>query len=187
MKKRINENKLLAIIYSNFSGKGKQTNDWIFLAKKLKELKDLYKSEKKVAKNTGISYEMVRSTIKLLDLPREIQKLVKDDKLSQDLGWRLLGIKNKKKQIIVAKAIEGLDAHDGRDMIRYAKNNPEKKIKEQINRLKQSKKQTENVNLIIITLNDDNYKTLNEISKKNKTNPQKMITKIINSWIKNRR
>lgn len=184
MGERINEDKLLAILYSNFSGKGKQINDWIYVAEKLEELKDFYKSEKKVAENLGISYEMVRSTLKLLDLPEEIRQLVKEDKLSQDLGWRLLGIKNKKNQIIVARAIMGLSAHDARDMIRYARNNPEKSIKKQIKRLEKSKKQIQKLNLVIVTLEEDNYKILKEISKRNNMDPQKMISKIVNNWIK---
>lgn len=186
MKKKINEDKILAILYSNFSGKGKQIHDWIYIAEKLKELKDFYKSEKKVAENLSISHEMVRSTIKLLDLPKEVRQLVRQAKISQDLGWRLLGIKNKKDQIKVARAITSLSAHDARDMIRYAKNNPDKSIEKQIERLKKSKKKIQKINLVVIYLEEENYRILKEISKKNGVQPQKMISKIIKNWIKKR-
>ncbi|MFH1473466.1 MAG: hypothetical protein ABIE55_01095 [Candidatus Aenigmatarchaeota archaeon] len=186
MKKKFDEDKVLAILYSNFSSKGKQINDWIFIAKKLNELKDFYKSEKKVAKNLRLSYEMVRSTIKLLDLPKIVQQMIKKGEISQDLGWRLLGIKNKKDQIKVAKAIVELSAHDARDMIRYAKNNPSHSIEKHIKRLKKSKKKTREINVVVLTLDEATYKSVKEISKENKTEPNKMISKIVENWIKRR-
>lgn len=180
---KINEEEILAILYSNFSGKGKQKNDWIFIAEKLNELKSLYGSSEKVAKNLGLSREMVRSTIKLLDLPDEIKMLIRADQLSQDLGWRLLGINNRKTQIQVATAIIGLSSHDARDMIRYAKNNPDASITNQIDRLKKSRENMHKLNLIITTLTDEEYNELQKIAKQKSKGVNELISEIVKNWI----
>lgn len=185
MAKKINEEKLLAILYSNFTRKGKQKDDWIFIAQKLNELKSLYGSDEKVAKNLGLSREMVRSTIKLLELPEKIKKLIRSGQLSQDLGWRLLSINNRKTQIQIATAIIGLSAHDARDMIRYAKNNPEASIINQISRLKKSRQDIQRINLIITTLSDEEYKELHQIAKKKNKSINELISEIVKNWINN--
>lgn len=181
---KVNEEKILAILYSNFSGKGKQKNDWIFIAEKLNELKSLYGSDKKVAKNLGLSREMVRSTIKLLDLPMEIKKLVRGGQISQDLGWRLLALNNRKTQIQVANAIIGLSAHDARDMIRYAKNNPDSAITNQIARLKKSRENMRKLNLVITTLTDEEYNKLQQLAKEKNKSINELISKIVKNLVK---
>jgi hypothetical protein len=184
MGERINEEKILAILYSNFSGRGKQKDDWIFIAEKLNELKSVYGSDEKVAKNLGLSRETVRSTIKLICLPNEIKKLVRDGQISQDLGWRLLAIKNKKTQIQVAKAIIGLGAHDARDMIRYAKNNPDSPITNQITRLKKSRESMRKLNLVITTLTDAEYNQLQRLAKEKNKSINELISEIVKNWVK---
>ncbi len=183
MNKKINEDKTLAILYSNFSGRGKQKNDWIFIAEKLNDLKLIYGSDGKVAKNLGLSREMVRSTIKLLKLPEEIKQLIRSGKISQDLGWRLLAINNQKTQIQVATAIIDLSAHDARDMIRYAKNNPDAPVANQIARLKSSRKNTDKLNLVITTLDDGEYNKLRQLAIKKNKNVNGLISDIVKNWI----
>ena len=180
---KVNEEKILAILYSNFSGKGKQKNDWIFIAQKLNELKSLYGSDEKVAKNLDLSREMVRSTIKLLDLPEEIKKIIRDGKISQDLGWRLLAIDNQKTQIQVAKTIIGLSAHDARDMIRYVKNNPDSSVADQIARLKKSRENIRKLNLVITTLSDEEYNKLQQLAKEKSKRINELISEIVKNWI----
>lgn len=184
MARKINEEKILAILYSNFSGKGKQKNDWIFIAEKLNELKSLYGSDEKVAKSLGRSREMVRSTIKLLHLPDEIKKLIRAGQLSQDLGWRLLEINNRKNQIQVANAITDLGAHDARDMIRYAKNNPDTPITNQIARLKKSREDAHKLNLVITSLTDEEYNKLQQIAKEKNKGINELISEIVKNWTK---
>lgn len=176
---KINEEELLAILYSNFSGKGKQKNDWIFIADKLNELNSIYNSEEKIAKNLGLSREMVRSTIKLLELPEEVKQLIRSNKITQDLGWRLLAIKEKKTIIEVAKSIIGLSAHDARDMIRFAKNNPDIPIKNQIERLKQAKAKEGKLNIFITTLSDADYGKLQKIAKEKGLKANELIVELI--------
>ena len=184
MSEKINEDETLAILYSNFSGRGNQKNDWIFIAEKLNDLKLVYGSDEKVAKNLGLSREMIRSTIKLLQLPEQVKELIRKGKISQDLGWRLLAINNAKIQIQIANAIIGLNAHDARDMIRYAKNNPNKSITSQIDRLKKSKQNSNKLNLVITTLNDQEYQKLKVVAGKRNKSVNDLISEIVKNWIK---
>ncbi|MBI4053000.1 MAG: hypothetical protein HY394_03110 [Candidatus Diapherotrites archaeon] len=179
MTKKVDEDEIFAIIYSNFKAKGKQTHDWIFLAEKFKELKDKYKSDGKVAKLLSLSREMVRSTIKLLDLPSEIKQLIKENKITQDLGWRLLAIKNKEDQIRIANSIVGLSAHDARDMIRFAKNNRGVSIENQINRLKKSKELKATLNLVVVSLENEQFEKLKKIAKKQNKTINQIVTSLV--------
>lgn len=183
MAQKINEDKLLAIIYTNFKGRGQQRDDWIYIAEKLNELKKIHGSDGKVASNLGLSREMVRSTLKLLDLPEEIKKLIREKKITQDLGWRLLGIKNEKIRVQVAKEIIGLNSHDARDMIRFAKNNPQTPISEQIDRLKINRKKNARLNLVILSLDEYEYEKLFKISKEKNVSVNKLVSDLIKSWL----
>ncbi len=134
-----------------------------------------------------ISREMVRSTLRLLDLPSEIQTLIKNGKISQDLGWRLLGIKDKSTQIKVANAIQGLDAHDARDIVRYAKNNPMEEIEKHIEKIKKMTSSIKKLNLVILSFDQETYALINKIAVSGNTKPQELISKVVKDWIKEKK
>src|SRR3989344_4673750 len=114
MKEDFDEEKIIAILYANFRGKKKKVHDWIYLAKLLKKLSGHYGSYTELARKLGLSPETVRETLKLLELPKEVQDMVKDEKLKHEVAWRIESIKDKEAQIKVAKAVAGLDSHNAR-------------------------------------------------------------------------
>ena len=76
----------------------------------IKELIDVYGlTQDDVAKKIGRSRPAVANILRLLNLPEEIQKLVKDNTLSQGHARALLAIEDKNKVLEVAKIIIAQD------------------------------------------------------------------------------
>lgn len=188
MEKEINEEKIIAILYANFRGKKKKINDWIYLARLLKKLSKHYGSYQELAKKLGLSPETVRETLKLLELPKEVQEMVKEEKLKHEVAWRIEGIKNKEAQIKAAKALIGLDAHNARDIVRIYKKNPNMNIEEYVKNFKSSQLQVEKMNLMIIPLEKEDYLKLKHQADNFNESPEKFIVnKIILPWLRNKK
>lgn len=188
MKKKMNEEKIMGILYANFRGKTKKVNNWIYLANKIKELSDHYGSHKKVAENLGMSPETIRETLKLLELPKEVQEMVKSGKLKHEVAWRIASIEGEKGQILIAKEVLDLDTHDGRDVVRIYKKNPSMNIKTLVEKIKKSKNQIEQINLMVLPIRKLDYDKIKRVAKKIKINPEKFVLeKIINKWIEENR
>jgi len=180
----LNEEKKLAILYTNLKGRKKKIHDWIYIAEICKELKDDYGSIKKVSENSGVSYEEIRSILKLLELSKEVQQLIKEGKILQDAAQRITRIDGEKNQIKVANAIIGLNAHDQREIIQYAKRYPEASLEEYRKRLIDSKGELEKIHVMIIPLREETYYKLKKLSNDRKTSPEKLIIGMVNQQIK---
>lgn len=175
MAKKINEEKIMGTLYANFRGRNKKINDWIYLAKQIKKLSKHYGSTKKVAENLGMSPETIRETLKLLELPEEVQLLVKENKLKHEIAWRIASIKDKKRQILIANEILGFNSHDGRDIVRICRKNPKLDIKEFISKFKKSKMKVEKINLIVLPIRKLDYDKIKRKAKKIQKNPEEYI------------
>ncbi len=76
----------------------------------IKELIDVYGlTQDEVAKKLGRSRPAVANILRLLNLPEEIQKLVKDNTLSQGHARALLAVEDKEKALQIAKLIIAQD------------------------------------------------------------------------------
>jgi len=185
MLKKLNENKLIAVLYANLRGKGQKQNNWIEIAEISKSLTEFYGSYKTLANKLGISEELIRETLKLLDLPNELKKLVSDGKIKHEVAWRIASINDKKNQIKIANSIIGLNTHDARDLVRIFKNNPKLNIEDYLERLKKSKNNIQSINLIILPIKELDYKTIKKEAIKNNLTVEKFILDvIIQDWFK---
>ncbi len=188
MTKKIDENKKIAILYANFRGKRRKIHDWIYLAEITKELSEYYGSYKKLSEKLGISNELVRETLKLLELPKEVKKMISERKINHEVAWRISSIDGEKNQIRVAKAIYGLNTHDGRDVVRVFRNNPELNIEGYVETLKKSKDKIKKINLIVIPLDKNDYSQIKEKSQRYNISINKFISKfIIQDWLEKNR
>jgi len=183
--KEINEEEILANLYLNLKGPKKKKDNWITIAHNCKQLTDYYGSAKKVAEKMGVHYEIIRSILKLLTLPQEVQQLIKNDEILFDVGQRIARINDKETQIKVAKAVVGLSNHDAREVIQYAIKYPEAPIEDFKKRVIDSKNKIEKINLVIIPLKVETYELLKKIGEKDKLSPEKLLLKIVNQWIEN--
>lgn len=183
--KKFNEEKKLAVLYLSLRGRKKKRYDWIYIANICKELEDYYGSTKKVAKKAGVSYEQIRTILKLLKLPKEVQRLIKEGKILQDAAQRIARIRNPKDQIKVAKSITGLRSHDARELMQYAKTHPNLSLEKYKKRIVKSKKKVKKIRIVIIPFEEETYDILNKISNKKKITPSKLIKEMVDKQIKN--
>ncbi len=188
MKKDLDEDEIIAILYANFRGKKKKVHDWIYLAELLKKLSSHYGSYTELAKKLGLSPETVRETLKLLELPEEVQEMVKEEKLKHEVAWRIEGIKDKASQIRVARAVMGLDAHNGRDIVRIYRKNPNMNVEDYVRNFKNSQLQVEKVNLMVIPIKKEDYLRIKSRADNFNESPEKFVVdKIILPWLEDKK
>ena len=158
------------------------------MAKLMDKLSKHYGSYSELAKKLGLNPETVRETLKLLELPKEVQDMVKEEKLKHEVAWRIESIKNKEAQIKVAKAVMGIDAHNARDIVRIYRKNPDIDIEKYVKNFKNSRLQVEKINLMIIPIQKEDYLKIKQKADKFKESPEKFILdKIIMSWLEEKK
>ena len=190
--KMINENQKLANLFLNLKGNKKKRDNWIQIATICKDVLDKSKDRKEAAKKMGVSTELIRSIVSLLDLPSEIQEMIKNNEILLDAAQRINTIKDKnkdkerKRRIEVAKAISGLASHDQREIIRFAKKFPTSNLKDYKKRVT-TKRETKELHVAVIALENEQYEKLEKISKKKKTSLEKLLLEIIDQWLGEKR
>jgi len=185
LSKNINEEKSLGILYANFQGKKRKINDWILIANQVKKLSDHYGSHKKLATYLDVSEELLRETLKLLELPKEVQELVRNNILKHEVAWRIASVKGEHNQIKIAKSMVGLATHDARNLVRLFRENPDINIEELKQMIKKSKTSVINYSFIIVPVKQIDQVYLKREANKKKTTPSKLISEeIIPKWLK---
>jgi len=187
------EDALLATLFVNLKGDRKKKEDWISIAKKCKEIAKNYKSRKELAEELSVSPELIRAVLSLLELPAEVQRLIKDKKILFDAAQRINTIDRKKekrqrakRQIEVARTVAGLTSHEQREIIQYAKKYPNSSLTNFKKRVT-STLSTEKIHVAIIPLNDDSFRSLHGESARKKISLEKVILGIIDEWKRKRR
>jgi len=183
------EEALLAELYANLKGAKKKHHDWIKIAKMCRTLSNHYGSVKTTAEKLGVSYQLVRSIISLLTLPKEAQQLVRENKILYDAAQRILTIRNASKEIQdarrleVAKAVAGLPSHKQREIIQFARQNPESSVLEYKERTTRPKHPTEKIFVAVVPLRSPMYRSLHDISRAKNMSVEKLILEIVNQWL----
>lgn len=180
------EERLLADLYFDLKGSKKKRADWIEIAKKCNRLADHYGSVRLASQKLGVSYELVRSIISLLRLPKEVQTMVKENKILYDAAKRLLTIKDANKRTEVAKAIVGLPSHRQREIIRYARLYPESDLTNYIRRVVEPTRRTETIRVAVIPLRNPMFHSLDTIRKVRKITVERLILNIVDEWLRER-
>ena len=90
MSESFDRNTALAVCFSNL--KGSKNKDLLLTARALEYLKELpeFGSNQRVAEQVGVSGEIVRQFISLLDLPDSVQKFFQDRELGLEQGTKTL-------------------------------------------------------------------------------------------------
>jgi len=88
------EDVLLASLFNNLKGSKKKREDWINIAEQCKKILDESDDNRKIAaKKLGVSPELIRSIVSLLDLPVDVQDLIKKGRILFDAAQRINSIK----------------------------------------------------------------------------------------------
>ena len=178
------EEELLAKLYYSIDGKKPKKNSWVYLAERLNELKNLYGSRSAVAQKLNLHNETVREILKVLDLSTYVQSLLNEKRIAYDAAWRLASVKDKQLQNSIANAIIGLNAHDARAVVRFARSHPKENMEDYAKKLLESKGTVKELKLIINALNEHEYNALKIASQKRKMSISELSSKIISEWLK---
>ena len=184
------KDKLLITLFTNLKGNKKKVDNWITIANACDKLIKKYGySKNKLSKELSVSQETIRQTLKVLENPKEVQKLVKERKIGLDVNEAISGLKNDNTKIKIAKIVSDLNAFDARYIIQYVKRNPQATIKEiesyKEKLLKSKWKSIKlNLHLLAIPLEKNDYITLKKISENKKISVQQLVTEMIKEYIK---
>ncbi len=177
------EDKLLAELYVILKGSKEKPKDWISTAKICKRLIDHYGSKKIAAQKLGVSYELVRSIASLLDLPPEVQNLIREGKILLDAAQRLSRIGSAKEQVRVAELVAGMRSHDARQLIQYAKRFPDADLDEFKKRLTSVQKETKRIDIVILPIQHDLFEKLKQIGTRRGFSVQRVITELLSESV----
>ena len=183
--KGMDEKTALAVLFANLRGAKKK--EYIKTAQACRYLRRRYGSLKKVAEKVAISPEIIREFDSLLNLPKEVQRLISKRLIKLDTGYRIsMRIEGAERQTEVAKAVLDLGAFDARNVIEYARKNPKLSAKECKCRVLKSKTVTEKLHVFVLPLPEDTFTKLKGTSIELKIKPEELVRKIVQEWLAKR-
>ena len=175
----------LAICFANL--KGPKDKDLLATAEALRYLRGLpeYGSNGEVGKAVGVSREIVREFLTLLEFPRGIRDLFEQGKLKLEHGRRLWQLKRRRPDLVaeMAEAMTHLSAMDARHLVEYILKHPELSVTAARKRVLESKTVTEREFHVIALLPEREYKLLSEQARKRNLATDVLVTSIVERWL----
>ena len=167
MKEKSDEQRL-AELFVDLKGPKQKRLDWITLATDLKQLQSQYPTISDLAKSLHVSPHLVRSIVRLLELPPKVQEMVRDGRILQDAGYRLLALRDPKRITEVARVIQGMPSHDQRQIIQFAKRFPRSNLKEFRGRLAAKRGARVKIRLVVVPFDEKSFAALRDFARSRK-------------------
>lgn len=182
----MDKDEALAVCFLNL--KGYKDKDIFQTAKALKYLKSLpeYGSNKKVGEAVGVSGEIVREFLTLFKLPKSIQDLFKERKLTHlEQCRRLWQLAKTRPNLLekTANTISDMSAWDSRHMIEHILRNPSISVLEAKKAVLESKPQKEKEYHVIALMSDEDYELLATEATKRNVSVSALVTSIVQTWL----
>ena len=177
---KLEETTALAIVFGNTRRKKRKEN-LVSIAKAFEYLVKLHGSQRAAAEKVGLSAEMIRQFLTVLKLPDEVQQLFAKRQLdSVDVAKDLVALKDKSRQIAVAKKITGLLSTDARDIQRIVKGG-QVPAKEARKLILQAKK--EGLHIFMVDFDDETSRKVVREAKRLKKGPAELLREVILEWL----
>ena len=178
----------LAICFANLKVPGDK--DYIATAQALKRLKTRpqYSSNRKLGEALGVSDEIVREFLTLLELPDTIRARFGPGGLKLEHGRRLATLTRRHPELqrSVAEAMDGLSAHDARDLVEYVLDHPDIDADEARTRILESKTTVTSEYHVIAILSEAEYRALTQEARKEGTSVNSLVTSVVRDWLAGR-
>ena len=185
MTEPVDRNTALAICFGNL--KGSKTKDLLLTAKALKYLKELpeFGSNRRVCEQVGVSAEIVRQFICLLDLPPAVQQYMDNKQLGLEHGRRLWQLNRLRPSIVedAASAMISMTAMEARDLVEYLKRNSTASIQEALEVLEAAKPVITEEHLVCALLNKREYEALSALALKRGLSVNDLVSSIARHWL----
>ena len=178
----LDEETALATLLLNLKRRKKLTGPTLLSsAEAAQYLRGLYKSQAEVARRTSVSSDIIAALIKTSKLPDDVKQRIREGILGLDTSWRIGMLKRAGDQSKLAKAVADLNilGKDVRDIVQYAKRNPQTSIDQCVRRVLESKPVVEKHHLVVMELQDQTFQRLNVEAEKLKTTLKDLTRTII--------
>ena len=181
----LDKNDALAICFRNL--KGSKSKDLLMTARALKYLRGLpeFSSNKRVGDGVGVSGEIVRQFIALLDLPTSVQSHFEQRTLGLEHGRRLWQLQTTRPSIVdeAAEAMVSMTAMEARDLVEYLVRTPTASVQDGLRALEAAKPEISHEFHVVSVLDEEAYKSLESRARKQKVRVNELVSTIVNTWL----
>ena len=185
MNQPLDKARALAICFSNL--KGSKSKDLLLTARALEYLKRLpeFKTNQRVGEAVGVSGEIVRQFVGLLELPDEMQSHLERGSLGLEHGRRLLQIHRNRPEIVEesAQAMLSMTAMEARDLAEHLIRNPESPVEASLQTLRAAKKIVTKEYHVDVVIGESVYTLLRSQASKLNLSVAELASTIINEWL----
>ena len=175
----MDEDEALAVAIANL--KGSKAKALIPTARALRSLRDRYPSNAAVGKRVGVSREIVREFLSLLELPEAIQQLLTEKRLSLEHGKKFAQLNRRRPDLvpIVAHASTDLHAHEVRELVEVVLRDPDVPVNESLARLDASRSVHTREYHVVAILAEEEFRGLERAARRFNLAPHELTTKIV--------
>ena len=181
----LDKTEALAICFQNL--KGAKAKDLLLTARALKYLRGLpeFRSNRSVGQEVGVSGEIVRQFVALLDLPTYVQSYLQKGKLGLEQGRRLWQLNRTRPSIVedAARVMSSMTAMETRDLVEYLTRTPTASIQDGLDALEAAKPKVSHEYHVDAILDEEAYLSLAAKARHNRVRVNDLVSKVINRWL----
>ncbi len=179
----MSRNEDLAKAFANL--KGAKRKDLIGTAEALSRLKEHYRTNAALGRAVGVSGEIVREFLVLLNFPPEVQVLFRQNTLGLEHGRRLWQLTRRRPEIPqdVANAMKGMTAHDARELVVYLLRHPEIEVETAKQHVLEAKTKIRREYHVIALLDESQFGKLEHQAKRRRISTDRLVTSIVEDWL----
>ena len=181
----LDKREALAICFRNL--KGTKAKDFLLTARALKYLKGLpeFHSNKRLGEEVGVSGEIVRQFIALLDLPPSVQSHLEQGTLGLEQGRRLWQLDQTRPSVVedAARAMGSMTAMEARDFVEYLIRTPAASVQEALAALEAAKPNVSHEYHVDAALDENAYQALAAQAREQRIRVNDLVSMIVNRWL----
>lgn len=177
----------IALCFANL--KGSKDKDLLGTAQALHRLKRLpeFESNTKLGATFGVSGEIIREFLALLELPADVQRYFSDGKLGLEQGRRLRQVQIARREPLlvrtVAEAMLGMNAHQSRHLVSYLLMHREATVSEAKKAIEDARTVTRKTFGIVASLSEEQFGQLKREATKRKQTVNDLVKHIVEVWL----
>lgn len=175
----------LVVCFRNL--KGPRSKDLLLTARALQYLKNLpeFGSNQSVGDAVGVSGEIVRQFVGLLDLPSCIQDYLSSGALGLEHGRRLGQLSKSRPEILgnAAEAMTKLTAMEARDLCEHLIRNPMSSVDQSLDALAAAKQTVRKEYRISVILDEEPYRLLTSQARERHMRTSELATAMVIEWL----
>ena len=179
----MDEESALALVFANTRRRPeKRAADLVTVAEGIRYLVELYGSRKAVADKVGLSSEMIREFLAVLELPEPVRELVSRRDIDRlDVALEIYMLRDRDKQVTAAKTVADLPSKDVRDIRRLAEQ-AGLSIEESKRIVLDAK--PKGLHIFLMDFDDDTYKALVRAAGSRSVEPAELVREVVSDWLR---